>query len=200
MFNASSKTHASKHESIMPKIIIRQADQQELKMIMNWAAQEGWNPGKYDYISYFSMGPNAYLLLCYDDKPVGSISLVQYSKELAFIGLFIIDPIYRSQGLGKMLWQEALKRLEYCATIGLYAVPAQVSRYCTAGFKEGYLNQRWSKKIILDSPITNTFSMIFAAYFSLEYVADADTIAMFKGEEPEDKGENCYGLASLEIG
>lgn len=287
----------------MTKIIIRQAEQKELKMIMSWAAREGWNPGKYDFISYFSLGANAYLLLCLDDKPVGSISLVQYSKEFAFIGLFIIDPAYRLQGWGKTLWNEALKRLEFCSSIGLYAVPAQVSRYRASDFKDSHSNRRWSKnsplktedtshlintaknpylmfsklceydrsvfkhsrekllqsmlslpqtcafvsfnesgevngygvvrpcesgfrigplyaddiesaqvlcrvllakvpgeKIILDSPVTNRFGITFAEYFGLEHVSSADTVAMFKGNQPESKEERCYGLASLEIG
>lgn len=138
------------------KIVIRNMKEEELQMVMGWAAKENWNPGKYDYKSYYSMDERGYLLLLVDDKPVGSISVVRYSETFSFMGLFIVLPEYRSKGLGKQLWEAALKYLESSNTIGLYAVPQQVSRYKNSGFKEYYSNNRWGRKLSEGKENTST--------------------------------------------
>ena len=83
------------------KITIRPIkNEEELKMIMGWAAKEGWNPGKYDYKSYFDLDNKGYLLLLVGNKPVGSIAAVTYPDECGSVGLFIVCSEYRRKGLG----------------------------------------------------------------------------------------------------
>lgn len=126
-------------------VTIHPMSQHDLKMVMKWAAQEGWNPGKYDHHSYYSMDPKGHFLLLVDNKPVGAISIVMYSQWFAFIGLFIVLPEHRSQGYGKKLWEHAMNYISETNTCGLYAVPQQVSRYQQSGFKEYYSNARWTR-------------------------------------------------------
>ena len=59
------------------------------------------------------------------------------------------------------------------------------------------------ESIILDIPTTNTFGQMFAEYFNLTRISAADTVAMFKGEEPQKMIKNtskCFAVASLELG
>lgn len=116
---------------------------EEMKLITSWAKNEGWNIGKYDYDPYFELDKQGYLLLFLKKKPIGCISIVKYSQEFSFIGLFIVLPEYRSRGFGKKLWEEAMSRLHTIPRIGLYAVPKQVSRYASFGFEKKFKNQRF---------------------------------------------------------
>jgi len=127
-----------------PKITIRQMQEDELGMVMGWADEEGWNPGKYDYKAYYAIDKKGFLLLLLDNRPVGAISLVRYSHSFAFIGLFIVRPEFRKQGYGKQLWDVAMNRLAKSTSIGLYAVPQQVDRYKNSGFQNGHKNNRWN--------------------------------------------------------
>jgi GNAT superfamily N-acetyltransferase len=124
------------------RVTIREMTEHELRMAISWAEKEGWNPGRYDYRSYFAFDNKGFLLLLLDDKPVGCISIVRHSRTFAFIGLFIVKPEYRGKGYGKRLWNEALKRLADKQTVGLYSVPQQVSRYKRSGFFDGGFSNR----------------------------------------------------------
>lgn len=123
---------------------IKTMSEQELKIVMEWAEREGWNPGKFDYIAYYRFDPNGHFLLHLNGKPVGAISVVTYSDQFTFLGLFIVLPQFRQKGYGKILWQHAMNYIRDRNTTGLYSVPTQISRYKSSGFREGYSNHRWS--------------------------------------------------------
>jgi hypothetical protein len=74
---------------------------------------------------------------------VATISVVRGSEEVAFVGLYIVDPEYRGQGHGKALWEEALAGRDGL-TLGLDGVPAQVEAYQRDGFTIAFGNLRFS--------------------------------------------------------
>lgn len=125
-------------------IKIRQMTNDDMKMALSWAASEGWNPGKHDADAYSVADKNGCFILEKDKAPIGSITAVKYSDEFAFIGLFIVTQHFRKNGYGKMLWDYAIKYLENCKCIGLYAVPERISSYKLSGFDASFKNFRWS--------------------------------------------------------
>ncbi len=42
---------------------------------------------------------------------MASLSAVRYSKDLAYLGIYIVDPNYREQGLGQILVKATLEEL-----------------------------------------------------------------------------------------
>jgi GNAT superfamily N-acetyltransferase len=122
---------------------IRNMSQDELEMVMGWAKDEGWNPGKYDYLAYYALDQNGFLILTLGDEIIGSLSILKYSQDFAFIGLFIVLPEYRNKGYGTMLWEEGLRRLSEVSMVGLYAVQQQVPRYERSEFSTHHENFRW---------------------------------------------------------
>lgn len=124
-------------------IAIKKMSRDELEIVMEWAKDEGWNPGRYDYNTYYTVDPSGFLLLTLDEKPIGSISIVRHNKAFAFIGLFIVLPGWRGQGYGKKLWEHALALLNTYHSIGLYSARSQISRYSSAGFLRNGANHRW---------------------------------------------------------
>lgn len=127
----------------MPTLSIRPMTLEELELALEWAAQEGWNVGKYDAKPYLAQDINGFKLLLLDEVPIGCISVTKYDN-FVFLGLFIIKAEYRSKGYGTYLWDTILAELNAEPSVGLYAVPKQISRYKTSGFNNAFGLQRWN--------------------------------------------------------
>jgi [ribosomal protein S18]-alanine N-acetyltransferase len=68
---------------------------------------------------------------------------LQGAIPFTFIGLFIVRKDRRREGLGTMLWEQSMKITENRLSVGLFAVPQQISRYKRAGFKTAGEILRW---------------------------------------------------------
>ena len=58
---------------------IRALSPEELRIVIDWAADEGWNPGVHDAQLFFSADPQGFLGAFIDDQLVGSISAVSFT-------------------------------------------------------------------------------------------------------------------------
>lgn len=124
---------------------IQNASFEQVKTILDWARQEGWNPGLDDAKSFQLADPKGFFIGLLDGKAVAAISNVNYADELFFLGLYIVHPEYRGQGFGFKIWQHALN---YSSNIncGLDGVVAQQANYMKSGFKLAYRNIRYVLK------------------------------------------------------
>jgi len=114
----------------------------DMDMLIEWAAEEGWNPGLYDAQLYRLADSSGFLMGVLDGEPIATLSAVRYGKEFGFLGFYIVKPQYRGQGYGIALWHEGMKYLKDCV-IGLDGVPAQQANYEKSGFKLAYRNVRY---------------------------------------------------------
>lgn len=128
---------------------IRPLSLSETELLLEWARQEGWNPGQADAAAFFEAYPDGFLGCFTDDGFVAGISAVRYGSNFGFIGLYICLPDYRGRGLGRRVWDTAMQHLEG-RTIGLDGVPQQQPSYRRMGFEENYRTIRWSGKIAAD--------------------------------------------------
>lgn len=112
---------------------IRTMTQADLALALDWAAQEGWNPGLHDAECFHAADPQGFLMGWIDGAPVASISVVRYGERFAFLGLYIVRPGFRGQGHGWALWQAGMK-LAPGRSIGLDGVVAQQDNYRRSGF------------------------------------------------------------------
>jgi GNAT superfamily N-acetyltransferase len=123
-------------------MLIKEMTRSDLLTAIEWAAAEGWNPGKNDIDSFYDTDRQGFLGGFLDDKMVASISAVRYGEDFGFIGFYIVVPEERGKGYGYALWQEAMARLGK-RNIGLDGVPAQVANYQRSGFKSAYMTSRF---------------------------------------------------------
>lgn len=115
----------------------------ELPLLINWAAGEGWNPGLDDAPAFHAADPGGFLGLFVDGEMAAGISAVAYGPGFGFIGLYICRPDLRGKGLGRQVWDAGMARLgERC--IGLDGVPAQEDNYRRMGFAVAYRTLRFS--------------------------------------------------------
>lgn len=121
---------------------IRPMTRAELDLGLDWAAQEGWNPGLHDADTFHTTDPQGFLLGTLGGEPVGMVSAVRYGTSFGFLGFYIVRPSYRRQGHGLALWRAAMQRLEG-RVIGLDGVVAQQDNYRRSGFELAWNNVRY---------------------------------------------------------
>lgn len=125
----------------MKHLHIRPMTRADLDLAIDWAADEGWNPGLHDADSFHAADPGGFLLGLLDEEPVAMISAVRYGDRFGFIGFYIVRPALRGQGHGIALWRAGMERLAG-RTIGLDGVVAQQDSYRRSGFELAWNNVR----------------------------------------------------------
>ncbi|MGV8833359.1 MAG: GNAT family N-acetyltransferase [Devosia sp.] len=125
------------------KRVIANLDPAEVQRLLDWAGQEGWNPGLSDASAFYAADPKGFFGAFVDGIMVAGISAVAYDASFGFIGLFICHRDWRGQGHGKAVWDAAMNYLGE-RTIGLDGVPEQVANYAKTGFTPAYESMRMS--------------------------------------------------------
>lgn len=119
--------------------LLRTMTAAEVEQLVAWAADEGWNPGLDDAQSFRAVDPAGFLALELDGQFIGGGAIVRHDACFGFMGLFIMHPNHRGQGLGRKLWyarrDRLISRLGTGATIGLDGVEAMKDFYARGGFR-----------------------------------------------------------------
>ncbi len=126
--------------------MIQQIAADKLPLILNWAADEGWNPGLEDALPFHAADPHGFFVKSVNDIPIAAISVVNHSADFAFLGLYLCRPEYRGQGHGIDLWNHAIRHAGD-RTIGLDGVPDQQGNYQKSGFVLHSQTVRWQGRI-----------------------------------------------------
>jgi GNAT superfamily N-acetyltransferase len=112
---------------------------EELDILVDWAANEGWNPGLSDAEIFWATDPEGFIAAEIDGELVGGGSIVSYDGIYGFMGFFIIHPDHRGRGLGDKLWharrQLLIDRLKKPAIIGMDGVFDMQAYYARGGFE-----------------------------------------------------------------
>lgn len=125
---------------------VRVMSRAEVDLALDWAALEGWNPGRHDATPFHLTDPEGFLVGCLDGEPAAVISVVRYPGGFAFLGLYIARPERRGRGLGLALWQTGMARL-HGHTVGLDGVVAQQPNYRRSGFAYAWPNFRFGGRV-----------------------------------------------------
>lgn len=128
------------------KISFAPMTDREIATLEDWAAQEGWNPGLGDLDVARASDPEAFVAIRQGDVLVGGGSIISYDGKFGFMGLFILRPDMRGQGLGGRFWRwrrDRLKsRLSADAAIGMDGVYDMTPFYERGGFIAAYRHLR----------------------------------------------------------
>lgn len=131
--------------------------------IVDWTADEGWNPGDGDINTFHPTDPDGFHLGRLGDRTVSAVSLVNYSPAYAFLGFYLVAPGLRGQGLGLATWRTALPHAG-SRTIGLDAVPAQQETYQRAGFTPAHDTLRYTGRPTPGAPTSPDTHPVTAAH------------------------------------
>jgi ribosomal protein S18 acetylase RimI-like enzyme len=130
---------------------IRKASREEIGLLLDWAAAEGWNPGIEDASPFWAADPDGYWLTEEAGEPVAAISLVGFGTDYAFLGFYLVRPDLRGKGYGWALWQEAMASAG-SRLVGLDGVVAQQDNYRKSGFERAHANRRYSGRVSVRKP------------------------------------------------
>ena len=120
---------------------IATASADDVRLIMSWAKDEGWNPANTDWIAFHAMDPGAFLMGRLAGEPVACISVVRYGTSFGFLGCYIARPQVRGKGYGIQLWRAGMARVAD-RNVGLDGVVAQQDNYRKSGFGLAWNNVR----------------------------------------------------------
>ncbi len=122
--------------------VIRNLKKNEIRIAIELAGNEGWNPGLRDAEAFYDADPSGFFVGELDGQPIACISAVNYNNEYGFIGLYIVKESYRNQGYGIKIWEHASAYLGDI-TCGLDGVPQQTANYQKSGFDFHYKQTRY---------------------------------------------------------
>lgn len=114
----------------------------DVKTAVDWAGQEGWNPGLSDALTFYAADNTGFFKGVLGGKIIATGSAVIYDDTYAFCGLYIVDTDYRGKGYGLALTKA---RLAYCGdrNVGIDGVLENVKIYERIGYIPYYENSRY---------------------------------------------------------
>ncbi|MFF0447594.1 GNAT family N-acetyltransferase [Streptomyces sp. NPDC004609] len=125
-----------------PGLTVAGASLEDWHLIAEWAAAEGWNPGRGDAACFHPTDPAGFFIGRVDGSPVSALSIVTYSPRYAFLGHYLVRPDLRGRGIGLATWRAAFPHAGD-RLVGLDAVPAQQDNYRRSGFRPAHGTVRW---------------------------------------------------------
>lgn len=123
-------------------IEVRRLSASEVHLALDWAREEGWNPGRFDADCFHAADPDGFFASLHNGEPAAVISVVRYGERFAFLGLYICRPDLRGRGYGMRVWRAGMEHAGE-RTVALDGVPAQQQNYAKSGFELAWRNARY---------------------------------------------------------
>ncbi len=161
-------------------LTVRVAGPEEVALILDWAAAEGWNPGRQDAACFRAQDPQGFFVGVEDGVPVSAISVVTYGSAFAFLGCYIVRPDRRGRGYGLATWRAGLAH-GGDRPIGLDGVVAQQDNYRKSGFTLAHRNVRYGGTV--DAPGRVDGNVVPLASLGFDALAAYDSVG-FPAERP----------------
>lgn len=111
-----------------------------------------WNQLQRDWELFLALSPNGCRVAVKDGRVVGTVTTVSYQDRFSWIGMVLVDPAERRQGIGAKLLLEALEVLNRQRLVGLDATPAGREVYLKLGFVDGPHLSRMETTVSADHP------------------------------------------------
>lgn len=114
---------------------------------MKLVTAAGWNQTERDWQRVIDYHPGGCFKAVRDGRLIGTVTSTAYGRELAWIGMMLVDPACRRQGFGQALMVSVISSLKRAniQTIKLDATPAGRPLYELLGFKAQFDFQRWHR-------------------------------------------------------
>ena len=97
-----------------------------------------WNQLEPEWQLFLKLGPEACRVATDHNQVVGTVTTIRYQDSFSWIGMVLVDPEYRRQGIGIKLLKEALQILQNEETVKLDATPQGREIYLKLNFVDEY--------------------------------------------------------------
>jgi len=105
----------------------------------------GWNQTHGDWERFLSASPHGCFVAETEGEVVGTAATISYEGRFAWIGMVLVDPARRGQGIGTKLLEKGIEYLDGCGipSLKLDATPQGKPLYEKLGFVSEYELERW---------------------------------------------------------
>src|SRR3954447_19650132 len=127
-----------------PAIDIRLLFESDIPAAMRLKEAAGWNQTEKDWHRLLVLEPNGCFAALKDGRLVGTTTTTIYGNELAWIGMVLVDPQERRQGIATRLMNVAIDYLkDKVAIVKLDATSLGLPLYENLGFRVEMGFERW---------------------------------------------------------
>lgn len=128
-----------------PAINIRLLFESDITAAMQLKEAAGWNQTEEDWLRVLLLEPEGCFAAVKDERLVGTTTTTTYGNDLAWIGMVLVDPQDRRQGIATKLLNAAMDFLNgKVATVKLDATAQGKPVYERFGFQVESRVERWS--------------------------------------------------------
>ncbi|MEW6305109.1 MAG: GNAT family N-acetyltransferase [Verrucomicrobiota bacterium] len=129
-------------------LLIRTLTERDLSFADAFRAQAGWNQTLEDWRRFIAYEPEGCFLAEWSGTPAGTATTACYGTELAWIGMVLVHPDFRRNGIGKALLQHCLDCLDArpMRCVKLDATPQGQPLYEKLGFHAEWTLARWEAR------------------------------------------------------
>ncbi|MCU0522722.1 MAG: GNAT family N-acetyltransferase [Anaerolineae bacterium] len=117
-------------------ITLRPMTLDDIPLGMRLKALAGWNQTHADWRMVLELGSG--LVAEVDGNGVGTATVVPYGGRFSWIGMVLVDPGHRREGIGTALLEAAVAEAKATGTPCLDATPLGLTLYARFGFRERY--------------------------------------------------------------
>jgi len=152
----------------------------------------GWNQTDADWYRFLDVSPAGCFVAEEDARILGTATTISYENRFAWVGMVLVDPEYRKQGIGTRLLKRTIEYLDQrtIPTMKLDATPQGQPLYLRLGFVTEYEIERW----ILKRP-TNTIASVGPS--STVLLNDAQVESILKLDQEIFGADRNFLLKSL---
>ncbi|MDB4793624.1 GNAT family N-acetyltransferase [Methylacidiphilales bacterium] len=128
-------------------ILLRCLKPEELPSADKLRQAAGWNQTPRDWQRFLSLDPDGCFAAIDGGEIVGTATTTSYGRDLAWIGMVLVDPARRNEGIGRKLLLHCLDYLQKKGVrcIKLDATPAGQILYEKLGFQIEFPLMRWER-------------------------------------------------------
>ncbi|MEW6350866.1 MAG: GNAT family N-acetyltransferase [Thermodesulfobacteriota bacterium] len=140
------KLHAAESERITAALRVMTVD--DIPEAIRLKEIAGWNQTAADWGRFVSATPEGCFVAEHEGRVIGTTTSIVYEGRFAWIGMVLVEPQFRGQGIGTALFQRAISYLDAQGVpcLKLDATPQGRLLYEKLGFDPEYEIQRWMLK------------------------------------------------------
>jgi GNAT superfamily N-acetyltransferase len=120
------------------RVSFRDMTPDDIKAGLELCRAARWNQTGRDWELFLRLCPGSCRVAVRHERVVGTVATTSYEDRFAWIGMVLVDPAERGQGIGARLIAEALDVLKDMASIRLDATPDGHAVYQKLGFVDEY--------------------------------------------------------------
>src|SRR5712671_5450931 len=127
---------------------IRVMTEQDIPAGLRLNTLSGWNQTSADWERFLVTSPRGCFVMEDSNNVVGTAATICYENRFAWVGMVLVDPEYRKQGIGTQLLNKTIEHLDHAniSTIKLDATPLGKPLYAKLGFVNEFELERWILK------------------------------------------------------